>query len=144
MDYNEATSGFRYNPGDHFVKVWDAKAYQDAAAMPEDEWADEYDHMAKAYRQRLVSDPSSRLPGYAGPMLMRELLVSAEYADDWLPFCSDEYSATYRISSARCFLRRSGAVNFNLRKLKMLLIIGTDPRVKVVALGANPVLNTND
>ena len=66
--------------------------------MPEDEWVDEYDRSALAYRERLNSDPSSRSSGYAGPMLMRELLVSAEYADDWLPFCSDEYSATYRTS----------------------------------------------
>ena len=93
LEYREATSGFCYSPGDFFVKLWDATAYQDAAAMPEDEWVDEYDRSALAYRERLNSDPSSRSSGYAGPMLMRELLVSAEYADDWLPFCSYEYKA---------------------------------------------------
>ena len=100
LDYDEdETDGLFYRQGDNFIKIWDASAYVDCAAMPEDEWSDDYDRAAIEARSEyyLKAAEIKATSGY-NPMLMRELLPSAEYADDMLPFCSDAASATYRIS----------------------------------------------
>ena len=124
LDYDEnETDGQFYRQGDNFIKIWDASAYVDCAAMPEDEWSDDYDRAAIEARSEyyLKAAEIKATSGY-NPMLMRELLPSAEYADDMLPFCSDAASATYRISCMRRGLLRIGGVKLNLRKLKFMLI----------------------
>ena len=116
-DYDDESAGHFYLAGDGFIKVWDAKAYVEATSTEQanDTWLDTYDRAAKLKRQM---DPY----GLDTPMLMRELIPSAEYADDLLPLCSDVASATYRISNIRRGLLRFGGVKLNMTKLKFLLI----------------------
>ena len=101
-----------YRPGDNFIKIWDATAYTTAAHKA---WIDHYDRAAKLQREL---EPY----GLDSPMLMRELMPSAEYADDILPLCSDPSAATYRISNMRRGLLRFGGVKLNMLKLKFMLI----------------------
>ena len=59
MFYAEATTGYSYSPGDFFVKIWNAQAYQDAAAMPEDEWVDGEENVASPPGQARKSDTNA-------------------------------------------------------------------------------------
>ena len=104
-----------YRPGDNFIKIWDAKAYTAADDGAHKAWVDHYDRAAKLQREL---EPY----GLDSPMLMRELMPSAEYADDILPLCSDPNAATYRISNMRRGLLRFGGVKLNMLKLKFMLI----------------------
>ena len=79
------------------------------------DWSDTYDQNAQYVR---AQNPH----GLDVPMLMTELLPTAEYADDMLPFCSDWSSATFRISNMRRGLMRLGGVKLNMGKLKFMLI----------------------
>ena len=104
-----------YRPGDNFIKIWDATAYTAADDGAHKAWFDHYDQAAKLQREL---EPY----GLDSPMLMRELMPSAEYADDILPLCSDPSAATYRISNMRRGLLRFGGVKLNMLKLKFMLI----------------------
>jgi hypothetical protein len=61
--------------------------------MLEDEWSDEYDRAAiEARGEYYIKVAGSKATSGYNPMLLRELLPSAEDADDMLPFCSDAAS----------------------------------------------------
>ena len=109
-DYEDEGAGGMYHAGDKFIKIWDASAYLDVAANPEAEWSANYDQTAIEARGEFDGAANTAAHGYNGPMLMRELIPSAEYADDILPFCSNAESATYRISCMRRGLLRRGGV----------------------------------
>ena len=60
LDYDEdETDGLFYRQGDNFIKIWDASAYVDCAAMPEDEWSDDYDRAAIEARSEYYCNPST-------------------------------------------------------------------------------------
>ena len=68
--------------------------------MLEDEWSDEYDRVAiEARGEYYIKVVGSKATSGYNPMLLRELLPSAEYADDMLPFCSENTVSTTTLGS---------------------------------------------
>ena len=105
----------RYKPGPAFIRNWDIEDHENKRkTYHTSDWSDTYDQNAQYVR---AQNPH----GLDVPMLMTELLPTAEYADDMLPFCSDWSSATFRISNMRRWLMRLGGVKLNMGKLKFML-----------------------
>ena len=118
-----------YKPGDYFIRTWDATAYVEEVggqAAANEAWSDNYDEAAK--QERLLKPH-----GQDAPVLMRELMPSAEFADDLLPLCSGPDTATYRISNVKRTLMVFGGVRLNMSKLPFMPI--RRPRTIVITAG---------
>eukprot|EP01043_Picozoa_sp_COSAG02_P028953 COSAG02_NODE_1782_length_10945_cov_9.882722_2_plen_135_part_00 len=78
-------------------------------------WSDVYDRTAEQSR----FDGTDPVTG-SDCILQREIHPSAEYADDVLPFFSDRYAASYRLSCIIYGMKRLGGVTLNPSKLHMM------------------------